>query len=77
MTVRLPTCTLLVAGGWWRSVMLAVCFCMALLMLLHQGRIPYHNGLAGNGQPPNAGMREWGIDRTFTFLPETLREHGN
>lgn len=76
MTVRLLPRTLLLAGGSWRSVMLAVCFCMALPML-HQGRIPYHNGLAGNGQPPNAGMREWGIDRTFTFLPETLREHGN
>ena len=54
-----------------------VCFCMALPMLLWQGRIPYHNGLAENGQPPDVGMREWGIDRTLKFLPETLREHGN
>jgi arylsulfatase A-like enzyme len=43
-----------------------------------QGRIPFHNGLAENGQPPaGAGLREWAIDRSLTFLPETLREHGN
>ena len=40
------------------------------------GRIPYHNGIVSDqGQPLNAGMREWGIRRDLVFLPQTLKQH--
>ena len=40
------------------------------------GRIPYHNGIVTDqGQPLNAGMREWGIRRDLVFLPQTLKQH--